>query len=201
MWMATYVNCVILYWNQGKSKRTILLSTNTNTPLTRTTSVTKGYRVYSAVIKALKACTPHSRREHVLQRPNHQGSPNDSNKFIAKENLLWDPHINKGVLEKTSADNITLKFSNVATDTTSEDRDTSKVEQKGPLTFDPFPEREQSEHHDPLDSDNQAELMHWHYHLGHLSFPKLKSWPRLAKFPRNLSTSSHQFVPGVFLEP
>ena len=29
-WMVTYDNCIILYWNQGKSKRMILLSTNTN---------------------------------------------------------------------------------------------------------------------------------------------------------------------------
>ena len=42
-WMATYYNCIILYWNQGKTKRTILLSTNTNTPLTRTSSGTKSY--------------------------------------------------------------------------------------------------------------------------------------------------------------
>ena len=80
------------------------------------------------MIEALKACTPHSRREHVLQRPNHHGPPNDSDEFIAKENLLWDPHINKGVLEETSADNITPKFSNITTDTTAKDRDTSKLE-------------------------------------------------------------------------
>ena len=112
------------------------------------------------MIEALKACTPHSRREHILQRPNHQGPPNDSNEFIAKEYLLWDPHLNKRVLEETYADNITLKFSNITTDTTAEDRDTSKVERKGPLTFDPCPEREQDENHVPIDSANQAELIH-----------------------------------------
>ena len=42
-WIATYDNCIILYWNQGKYKRTILLSTNTNTPLTRTASGTRSY--------------------------------------------------------------------------------------------------------------------------------------------------------------
>ena len=61
--MATDDDCIILYWNQGKSKHTILLSKNTNTPLTRTTSGTETYHAYSAVIKALKACTPHSRRD------------------------------------------------------------------------------------------------------------------------------------------
>ena len=42
-WMATCDNCIILYWNQGKSKCTILLSTNTNTPLTCTASGTMSY--------------------------------------------------------------------------------------------------------------------------------------------------------------
>ena len=185
-WMATYDNCIILFWNQGKSKCTIFLSTNTNTPSTRTASGTMSYRAYSAVIKAFKACTPHSCREHVLQRPNHQGPPNDSNELIAEENLLWDPHCNNGVFEETSADDIPLKFSNVTTDATDEDRDTSKVEKKGQLTLDPFPEREQDEQHVPLDSDKQAELMHWHYRLGHLSFPKLKILAKIGKIPKRL---------------
>jgi len=63
-------------------------------------------------------------------------------------------------LKKTSTDDITLKFSNITTDTTAKNRDTTTIEQKGPLTFDPCPEREQDEHHDPLDSNNHAELMH-----------------------------------------
>ena len=45
-WMATYDDCIILYWNQGKSKCTIFLSTNTNTPLTRTALGTKSYQAY-----------------------------------------------------------------------------------------------------------------------------------------------------------
>ena len=66
MWMATYDECIILYWNQGKSKCKIILSNNPSTPLARMALVTKSYRAYSAVIEALKACTPNSRREHVL---------------------------------------------------------------------------------------------------------------------------------------
>jgi hypothetical protein len=46
-WMATYGDCIALYWNQGKAKRTIQLNKNTNTPLTRTASGTKTYRAYS----------------------------------------------------------------------------------------------------------------------------------------------------------
>ena len=57
-WMATYNDCIILYWNQCRSKHTIFLSTSTNTPLIHTALGTKVYRTYSAVIEALKACTP-----------------------------------------------------------------------------------------------------------------------------------------------
>ena len=41
--MATYNNCIILYWNQGKVKQTILLSKDTSTPLTQTEFGTKTY--------------------------------------------------------------------------------------------------------------------------------------------------------------
>ncbi len=86
--MATYSNCIILYWNQGKAKRTIKMSKSTNTPMTRTASGTKNYRAYSAIIEALKACTSNSKGEHVVQKPTQQGFPIDSDKYIADENLL-----------------------------------------------------------------------------------------------------------------
>ena len=59
--MATYNNCIILYWNQGKAKRTIKMSKSTNTPMTRTASGTKSYRAYTATIEALKACTSNAK--------------------------------------------------------------------------------------------------------------------------------------------
>jgi len=31
-WMATYSNCIILYWDHGKAKRTVKMSSSTNTP-------------------------------------------------------------------------------------------------------------------------------------------------------------------------
>ena len=93
------------------------------------------------MIEALKACTPHSRCEHVLQRPNHQEPSSDSNEFIAKENLLLDHHHKKRVIEETSADNETVKFSILATDTVAKDQDTSKIERMSPLTFDPLAQK------------------------------------------------------------
>ena len=38
-----------------------------------------------------------------------------------------------------------------------------------------------------IHSDKQAELMHWHYRLGHLSFPKLKILAQIGKIPKHLA--------------
>ncbi len=95
--MATYSNCIILYWDQGKAKRTIKMSRNTNTPMTQTASGTKNYWAYSATIEALKACTSNSKGEHVVQKPTQQGFPIDSDEYIADENLLLESHVrNRG---------------------------------------------------------------------------------------------------------
>ena len=93
--MATYNDCIILYWNQGKAKQTIEMSKRTNTPLTQTASGTKTYRAYSATIEALKACTSNSSGEHVLQQPFQQETPNNSDEYIADENLLLGSHMQK----------------------------------------------------------------------------------------------------------
>ena len=186
-WMATYDDCIILYWNQGTYKRTIPLSKNTNTPLTRTASGTKTYRAYSAVIEALKACTPHSRKEHVLQRPNSRESATDSDEFIADENLLLSSHRKEKVVDDTSADDDTVRHSNTVTGMPTKSLHDSKIERAGPLTFDPCPDTTHEESHVHVASDNQTELMHWHYRLGHLSFPKLKVLAKLGEIPKHLA--------------
>ena len=90
--MATYGDCIILYWNQSKAKRTIKMSKNTNTPMTRTASGTKTYWAYSGTIETLKACTSNAKGEHVLQRPFQHKPSTDSDKYIADENLLLESH-------------------------------------------------------------------------------------------------------------
>ena len=45
----------------------------------------------------------------------------------------------------------------------------------------------QEEQHVHVPSDKQAELIHWHYPLGHLSFPKLKILAKIGKIPKHLA--------------
>ena len=54
---------------------------------------------------------------------------------------------------------------------------------QGALTFDPSPSLEENEEFQLAATDNQAKLMQWHYHLGHLSFPKLKVLAKNGKIP------------------
>jgi hypothetical protein len=61
----------------------------------------------------------------------------------------------------------------------------------GSLTFDPSPPIVVDEEVTLAAADNQAELMQWHYHLGHLSFQKLKQLALNGK----ISKKSSKFKP------
>ena len=185
--MATYSDCIILYWDQGKAKGTVKMSSSTNTPMNRTASGTKNYWTYSETIEALKACTSNSKGEHMIQQPTQQGSPIDSEEYIADENLLLKSHVKERGLEEVSADNQTVKANNSAANVSSEDPDMSKIGRAGPLTFDPCPDSTHEEQHTHVSSDKQAELMHWHYCLGHLLFPKLKALAKIGEIPKHLA--------------
>ncbi len=114
------------------------MSSSTNTPMTGTASGTKNYWAYSATIEALKACTSNSKGEHVIQQQTQQGSPIDSEEYIADENLLLKYHVRKRGSEEVSADNQTVMADNSAVNASSEDPDMSKIGRAGPLTFDPY---------------------------------------------------------------
>jgi hypothetical protein len=57
----------------------------------------------------------------------------------------------------------------------------------GPLIFDPSPPIAADEDVTLAAADDHAELMQWHYHLGRLSFPKLKQLALNGKIPKKLS--------------
>ncbi len=123
----------------------------------------------------------------MIQQPTQQGSPIDSEEYIADENLLLKSHVRKRGSEEVSADNQTVKANNSVVNVSSGDPDMSKIGRAGPLTFDLCPESTHEDQHIHVPSDKQAELMHWHYCLGHLSFPKLKALAKIGKIPKHLA--------------
>ncbi len=110
----------------------------------------------------------------MVQRPIQQESPIDSDEYIADENLLLGSHVKKRELEEVSADDQTVRSNNTAANTSSESLDMSKIGRAGPLNFDPYTDSAHEDQQIHVPSDKQAELMHWHYCLGHLSFSKLR---------------------------
>ena len=115
--MDTYSDCIILYWNQGKAKRTIRMSKSTNTPMTQTASEIKTYRAYSATIEALTACKSNSKGERVVQRPVQQDQPTDIDEYIAEENLLLQSHMRKRGVKEISADDQTVRANTTSANT------------------------------------------------------------------------------------
>jgi len=111
----------------------------------------------------------------VVQQPTQQGSPIDSDEYIADENLLLESHVRNRGSEEVSADDQTVKANNSAENTSSEDPDMSKIRRAGPLTFNPCPDSTHKDQHIHVRSDKQSELMHWNYCLGHLFFSKTQS--------------------------
>jgi hypothetical protein len=93
--------------------------------------------------------------------------------FTAIEN------VHTGILKKpltasdgATSNNLTVQASNLLSE--KGDKKEKQTTRMGPLTFDVNPELEEDKHVYLATVDNQAELMRWHYHLGHLAFSKLK---------------------------
>jgi hypothetical protein len=130
---------------------------------------------------------PYFGRETVLQFPGRRRTVNEPalipEEFVAEENINYckDVSANEGV----NADNETVKTSNLMLPP--QDEDPSEVIQWVPLTFDPSPPTEEGEDIQLPAANNQAELMHWHYPLGHLSFPKLKQLALNGEIPKKLA--------------
>ena len=61
------------------------------------------------------------------------------------------------------------------------------VVREGALTFDPTATTTDQDHPEPEASDPKAELLRWHYRLGHLPFFKLKLLASKGEIPKHLA--------------
>jgi hypothetical protein len=119
------------------------------------------------------------RREHVLQM---LGQFHLNKDFMAEEKVHTDI-LKKPPLasEGATSNHVTVQASNLSSEKKSkEEKQTTRI---GPLTFDVNPKLEEDKHVYLAAVDEQAKLMHWHYHLGHLNFSKLKQLALNSKIP------------------
>ncbi|KAL3827268.1 hypothetical protein ACHAXA_004743 [Cyclostephanos tholiformis] len=174
-------NC-ILFWGQGKYKKTIPHNPDSNVPILHTAASALTYRAFATTFEAMEA--NFYRREHVRQLPGlrrHEQTPDDQ-EFIADENV----HFNgaKRMENGVSADDETIKMSKVTSPSEGEHEGQTRMRA---LTFDPSPPLEEEEEVHLAAADDQAELMRWHYRLGHLPFARLKLLAKNGEVPRRLA--------------
>ncbi len=145
----------------------------------------RAYRAFATTFEAMEA--PFFQQEKVLQFQG-QGRTVDEpelvpEEFVAEENVnYWKDMLAR---EGANADDRTVKTANLPLPPLQEEP--SRVTRQGPLTFDPSPPTKKAEDLQLLATNKQAELMQWHYCLGHLTFPKLKQLALNGKVPKKLA--------------
>jgi hypothetical protein len=173
-----------VHWGQAKCQKLIPYNPSTNVPILYTAALSRAYHAFAATFEAMEA--PFFRQERVLQFPGRGRTvdkpeivPED---FVAEENVnYWK---NMSASEGANADDRMVKTANLPLP---QQQEPSKVTQQGPLTFNPSPPTEEVEDVQLLAADKQAELMRWHYRLGHLTFQKLKQLALNGKIPKELT--------------
>jgi hypothetical protein len=93
--------------------------------------------------------------------------------FTAEEkvhtNILKKPITDS---EGATSNKVTVQASNLLSE--KGDEEEKQTTRMGPLTFDVNPKLKEDKHIYLAAVNDQAELMHWHYRIGHLAFSKLK---------------------------
>ena len=169
----------ILIWGQ----KSIPFNPSTNTAIFRTAPSTNSYRAFVADCSTLHGYSAitneHVDAVHVIPPDDDPSQPDDD--YIADENIL--PSTNT-IMENEGAtnDDDTIVTSNYSPKIVSPNA--SRI---GPLTFDPTPPPSEDDQPDVAASDATAELMRWHYRLGHLPFVKLQQLAKNGEIPRRLA--------------
>jgi hypothetical protein len=101
---------------------------------------------------------------------------------VVEENVNYWKNVSAS--EGANVDNRMVKMANLPLP---QQQEPSKVTQRGPLTFNPSPPTKEVEDIQLLATNKQAKLMLWHYHLGHLTFAKLKQLALNGEIPKKLT--------------
>jgi hypothetical protein len=184
-WMGNFDDCSILFWNGGQ--KTVPFSTTTDVPTFCMAPSLRMYQTFAATFEAYEA--PFFQRETVLQVPgctllreNSEITPVE----FATEKDFHCSNRKQLIDEKFNKDVERILVSNVP-DPPDKTAAPDKSIRCGPLIFDPLPPITADEDVTLAATDDQAELMQWHYHLGHLSFQKLKQLTLNGEIPKKLS--------------
>jgi hypothetical protein len=179
--MRNFVHCCVLHW--FRAQKTVPFHTSTNMPIFHMASSSSTYRAFAATFEAMEA--PFFWRETALQLPG-QRFPREYiilEEFVAEEDLHQGK---KKSINMVDEDDDTVHTLNLSKQHIEEDPSDKSIRQ-GPLTFNPNTPQAEEKGSPLAAAANQAELMHWHYRLGHLTFDKLKQLALNGKIPKKLA--------------
>ena len=177
-----------LFWGQRQFEATIKLNPATNTPGFQTASGTVNYQCFDAIFQESgDFATPD---EHVEQlTPAMQLQRGVIDDSFGDEHLLAPTHVipPDDVPEgpPTAGRSVGSSVGNRSA-TPLENQDSNQI-RMGPLTFDPRSSDSYGQSHEHQALDGQAELLRWHYRLGHLAFSKLKQLALAGEIPKHLA--------------
>jgi hypothetical protein len=176
----------VLLWGQGRYSKMIPFNAATNTPIFHILPLTASYHAFVNTFMACEA--PFFSCERVLQLLRRRwldGIAPLPEEFVAKKNAKFekpDKQASEGVAHM---DNNTVPMSNLPPPP----KLTHHLDLLcwDALMFNPLPVFKETNEYSVVPPDDQAELMQWHYCLGHASFPKLKQLARNGKIPAKLA--------------
>jgi hypothetical protein len=186
---------VVLYWNQQQYRRTVKLLPHTNVGVIRTAPGIQQYaHMCSLLEKKLGIITMPATIDLGLENAQSTHGVGMVHKLchaqdIAQHNLCRDPN---------ECSKSTLPTIPEVTDSEGETEhaETSKVtheesQQESPNNGKPLPEFLHPEY-----SLAQQELLHWHYHLKHLSFTRIQEMAKQRLLPARLAKCINPLCSG-----
>jgi hypothetical protein len=159
----------------------------TNVPTFFTAPSLHTYQTFAATFEACEA--PFFQRETVLQVPGR--TLLRENAKITPEEFVAEEDFHRGNRKRLIDDKVNEDDETICTSNVPDPPDKMATPDEsiccGPLIFDPSPPIAADEDVPLAAADDQAELMQWHYCLGHLSFQKLKQLALNGEIPKKLS--------------
>ena len=159
-WCATYDDSIVLHWKQNQYKRTLPLDKSTNTGKMRSAAGFTRYRVFAATIDDK---TGMEEQEHICFECNVVSDDQDS---VDQRSKVSHKDISRSSSDQREDENI----ADFMTDIPNKQVHVIPTEELDHVTA----------------TSDYAELLRWHYRLGHMSFARIKLLAALGILPRRL---------------
>ena len=179
-WCASYADECVLYWNQCRHKRSIKWDNKTNTAVLRSAPGAYKYRVFAATLEASQDIETN---EHLCYRANIQ----DTHVISDDEEELSNQHEqSQDMFRHEPAPNDKASDIYAAAEKHNKMREENLTNFMDNLTEKPVHVIGDTDERLLSANNPQAELLRWHYRLGHISFARLRILALLGTIPRKL---------------